>query len=133
ALRGMGDVLIAWESEAFLILGEFGADGFEIVVPSESILAEPPVSIVDKNVDRKGTRALAEAYLRYLYTEEGQALAVKHHYRPRSAQAAAKASKSFAPVKLFALSEVAGDWKRAQKQHFDDGGTFDQLYVPQAK
>ncbi|HEX8538246.1 MAG TPA: substrate-binding domain-containing protein, partial [Cystobacter sp.] len=112
---------------------EVGSGRFEIITPSDSILAEPPVAIVDKNVDRKGTRALAEAYLRFLYTEEGQELAAKHHYRPRSAQAAQKAGKSLAPVKLFTLEEVAGSWKQAQKQHFEDGGSFDQLYAPQDK
>jgi sulfate/thiosulfate-binding protein len=133
AERGLGDVLLAWENEAYLLTQEVGPERFEIITPTDSILAEPPVAIVDKNVDRKGTRALAEAYLRYLYTEEGQELAAKHHYRPRSAQAAAKSAKSFAPVKLFKLEDVAGGWKQAQKQHFDDGGTFDQLYVPQAQ
>ncbi|ATB43677.1 sulfate transporter subunit [Cystobacter fuscus] len=133
AERGLGDVLIAWENEAYLLTQEVGPERFEIITPTDSILAEPPVAIVDKNVDRKGTRALAEAYLRFLYTEEGQEIAAKHHYRPRSAQAAQKAGKSLAPVKLFTLEEVAGGWKQAQKQHFEDGGTFDQLYVPQAQ
>ncbi len=91
------------------------------------------MALVDKNVDRKGTRALAEAYLKFLYTEEAQELAAKHHYRPRSAQAAQKAARGFAEVKLFTLEEVAGGWKQAQKKHFEDGGTFDQLYEPQAK
>ena len=133
AERGLGDVLLAWENEAHLLTEEVGRDKFEIIVPSESILAEPPVALVDRNVDRKGTRAVAEAYLRYLYSEEGQELAAKHHYRPRSAAVAAKSAKRFAPVRLFTIDEVFGGWKQAQKQHFEDGGSFDELYVPQAK
>ncbi len=133
AERGLGDVLLAWENEAFLLTQEVGRDQFEIVVPSVSILAEPPVAVVDRNVDRKGTRAVAEAYLRYLSSEEGQEFAAKHHYRPRSAAVAAKHAGRFAPVKLFTIDEVFGGWKQAQKQHFEDGGSFDALYVPQAK
>jgi sulfate/thiosulfate-binding protein len=133
AERGIGDVLIAWENEAFLLTQEVGKDQFEIIVPSESILAEPPVSIVDKNVDRKGTRAAAEAYLQFLYTEEGQEVAAKHYFRPRSQTVAAKYASRFPTVKLFTIAEVFGGWKQAQRAHFDDKGSFDQLYVPQAK
>jgi len=133
AERGLGDVLIAWENEAFLLTEEVGKDKFEIIVPSVSILAEPPVALVDRNVDRKGTRAAAEAYLQYLYSEEGQELAAKHHFRPRSRTVAAKYTRRFPAVSLFTIDEVAGGWKQAQKKHFDDGGAFDQLYIPQAK
>ena len=133
AERGLGDVLIAWENEAFLLTEEVGKDKFEIIVPSVSILAEPPVALVDRNVDRKGTRAAAEAYLQYLYSEEGQELAAKHHFRPRSRTVAAKYTRRFPAVSLFTIDEVMGGWKQAQKKHFDDGGAFDQLYVPQAK
>ncbi|HEY0093444.1 MAG TPA: sulfate ABC transporter substrate-binding protein, partial [Archangium sp.] len=133
AERGLGDVLIAWENEAFLLTEEVGKDKFEIIVPSVSILAEPPVALVDRNVDRKGTRAAAEAYLQYIYSEEGQEIAAKHHFRPRSQTVAAKYTHRFPTVSLFTIDEVAGGWKQAQKKHFDDGGAFDQLYVPQAK
>jgi sulfate transport system substrate-binding protein len=98
-----------------------------------SILAEPPVALVDRNVDRKGTRAAAEAYLQFLYSEEGQELAAKHHFRPRSQTVAARHASRFPTVSLFTIDEVSGGWKQAQKKHFDDGGAFDQLYVPQAK
>ncbi|PTL81372.1 sulfate ABC transporter substrate-binding protein [Vitiosangium sp. GDMCC 1.1324] len=133
AERGIGDVLIAWENEAFLLTDEVGKDKFEIVVPSVSILAEPPVAIVDRNVERKGTRAAAEAYLQYLYSEEGQEIAAKHHFRPRSQAVAAKYASHFPAVSLFTIDEVFGGWKKAQKTHFDDGGAFDQLYVPKAQ
>lgn len=133
AERGLGDVLIAWENEAFLLKDEVGPERFDIIVPSTSILAEPPVALVDQNVDRKGTRPVAEAYLQYLYTEEAQEIAARHHYRPRSAQAQAKVAGHFAPVKLFTLQDVVGGWKQAQQRHFDDGGSFDQLYAPQAR
>ena len=131
AERGLGDVLIAWENEAYLLTAEVGPERFEIIVPATSILAEPPVALVDKNVERKGTRALAEAYLRFLYTDEAQELAAKHHYRPRSATVAQRHAGQFVPVKLFTLADVAGDWKQAQQRHFEDGGSFDQLYSPQ--
>src|SRR5205814_3359069 len=115
--RGIGDVLLAWENEAYLAVEE--AKGrVEIVVPSISILAEPPVAVVDKVVDRKGTRAIAEAYLRYLYTPEGQEIAARHHYRPRDEGVAAKFASSFAKVKLFTVDEVFGSWQDAQKTHF---------------
>ena len=127
--RGIGDVLLAWENEAYLALEE--AKGkVEIVTPSVSILAEPPVAVVDKNVDKKGTRAAAEAYLQYLYSPEGQEIAAKHHYRPRDAKIAAKYQGQFANVKLFTIDEAFGGWQAAQKTHFADGGTFDQIYKP---
>jgi sulfate/thiosulfate-binding protein len=128
--RAIGDVLIAWENEAFLALGELGKDKFEIVVPSVSILAEPPVSIVDKVVDKHGTRGVAQAYVEYLYSPEGQEIAAKHYYRPRLASVAAKHGKQFPKVKLFTIDKVFGGWQRAQKTHFADRGSFDQIYQP---
>ena len=128
--RAIGDVLIAWENEAFLALGELGKDKFEAVVPSVSILAEPPVSIVDKVVDKHGARSVAQAYLEYLYSPEGQEIAAKHYYRPRLASVAAKHGKQFPKVKLFTIDEVFGGWQRAQKTHFADRGAFDQIYQP---
>jgi sulfate/thiosulfate-binding protein len=128
--RAIGDVLIAWENEAFLALGELGKDKLEIVVPSVSILAEPPVSIVDKVVDKRGTRGVAQAYLEYLYSPGGQEIAAKHYYRPRLASVAAKHGKQFPKVKLFTIDEVFGGWQRAQKTHFADRGAFDQIYQP---
>ena len=127
--RGIGDVLLAWENEAYLAVGE-GKGQVEIVVPSLSILAEPPVAVVDKVVDKKGTRAAAEAYLQFLYSPEGQELAARHHYRPRDAKIAAKYAGTFAQVKLFTIDEAFGGWQNAQKAHFADGGTFDQIYRP---
>ena len=127
--RGIGDVLLAWENEAYLAVGE-GKGQVEIVVPSLSILAEPPVAVVDKVVDKKGTRAVAEAYLQFLYSPEGQEIAARHHYRPRDAKIAAKYAGTFAPVKLFTIDEAFGGWQNAQKAHFADGGTFDQIYRP---
>ena len=126
--RNIGDVLIAWENEAFLALKEFGADKFEIALPAVSILAEPPVTVVDKVVDKRGTRAVAQAYLEYLYTPEGQEIAVKNFYRPRSVEIAKKHKKNFAQVKLFTVDEVFGGWGKIQKAHFDDAGVFDQIY-----
>ncbi len=125
--RGIGDVLIAWENEAYLAVKELGPDKFQIVTPSLSILAEPPVSVVDKTVDKKGTRKVAQAYLEYLYSPEGQEIAAKNYYRPRDAKVAAKYAKQFAPVKLVTIDEVFGGWRNAQKTHFDDGGVFDQI------
>jgi sulfate transport system substrate-binding protein len=127
--RGIGDVLLTWENEAYLALAET-QDQIEIVVPSISILAEPPVAVVDQVVDRKGTRAVAEAYLRFLYTPEGQEIVAKNHYRPRDEAVAAKYSSTFAAVTLFTIDEAFGGWQRAQKAHFADGGTFDQIYKP---
>lgn len=129
--REIGDVLIAWENEAFLSLKELGPDKVEIVVPSISVLAEPPVAIVDKNVDKKGTRAVAEAYLKYLYTPEGQEIAAKHYYRPRLDSVAKKYASSFPKLKLVTVDETFGGWQKAQKRFFADGGVFDQIYQPQ--
>ena len=125
--RGIGDVLIAWENEAYLALKELGPDKFDLITPSVSILAEPPVSIVDKVVDKRGTRKLATAYLEYLYSPEGQTLAGENYYRPRDAKIAAKYAKQFAPVKLFTIDDAFGGWTAAQKTHFADGGVFDQI------
>ncbi len=126
--RGVGDVFISWENEAFLAIKEYGPGKFEIVVPSLSILAEPPVAIVDKVVDKKGTRDLAEAYLQYLYSEEGQEIAAKNFYRPTNAKIAAKYANRFPAITLFRIDEAFGGWKNAHKIHFADGGTFDQIY-----
>jgi len=126
--RGIGDVLLAWENEALLALKELGPDRFDIVAPSLSILAEPPVTVVDKVVDKKGTRAVAQAYLAYLYSPEGQAIAGEHHYRPTDPAAAARFARQFPKVNLFTIDEVFGGWTKAQKTHFADGGTFDKVY-----
>ena len=128
--HGIGDVLISWENEAFLALKEPGGDQFAIVVPSLSILAEPTVAWVDKVVARKGTAAAAKAYLEYLYSDEGQDIAGKNFYRPRSAVAAGKYAAQFPQVKLITIDEVFGGWTKAQKTHFADGGIFDQIYLP---
>ena len=126
--RGVGDVLLAWENEAFLALREFGKDKFEIVSPSVSILAEPPLSVVDAVADRKGTRAVAEAYLRYWYSKEGQEIAARNSYRPRDPEIAKEFENSFANVELFTVDDIFGGWAKAQKQHFGEGGIFDQIY-----
>ncbi len=126
--REIGDVFISWENEAYLAVNELGKDKLEIVVPSVSILAEPPVALIDKVVDKKGTREVAEEYLAYLYSPEGQAIAAKHYYRPRLAAAAAAGPK-LTNVPLFTIDEVFGGWQKAQKIHFADGGVFDQIYA----
>lgn len=128
--RGIGDVLLAWENEAFLSLKEFGNDKFEIVVPSLSILAEPPVSVVDKVVDKRGSREVAEAYLEYLYSEEGQEIAAQNFYRPRLESVAKKYESQFPKINLITIDEQFGGWQQAQKTHFADGGIFDQIYKP---
>ena len=128
--REIGDVLLAWENEAFLSIKELGPEKAEIVVPSQSILAEPPVSIVDKVVDKKGTRKVAQAYLEYLYTPEGQEIAVRNYYRPRLDSVARKYASTFPKLKLVTIDEVFGGWQAAQKKHFADGGVFDQIYQP---
>jgi sulfate transport system substrate-binding protein len=128
--RGIGDVLLAWENEAFLAVNELGADKLDIVAPSLSILAEPSVAVVDTVVDRKRTRAAAQAYLEFLYTPEGQALAAKHYYRPRLAAALAQAPVAFPKLELFTIDEAFGGWAKAQDEHFRDGGVFDQIYAP---
>jgi sulfate transport system substrate-binding protein len=127
AERGIGDVLLAWENEAFLAVKELGPEKFEIVVPSLSILAEPPVAVVDKVVDKRGTRKVAEAYLRFLYTPEGQEIAAQNWYRPRDPAVAAKHAKTFPQVRLITIDEQFGGWAKAQKTHFADGGVFDQI------
>ncbi|MFY3746321.1 sulfate ABC transporter substrate-binding protein [Anaeromyxobacter sp. Red801] len=128
--RGIGDVLLAWENEAFLAVEQLGKGQFEIVVPRTSILAEPPIALVDRYVDRHGTRAVADAYLRFLYTPEGQEIAASNFYRPRDPDVAARHAARFPKVKLVTVDEVFGGWQRAQATHFADGGTFDQIYVP---
>ena len=127
--RGVGDVLLAWENEAFLALKEFGPDKFEIVAPSLSILAEPSVAVVDKVVDRKGTRAVAEEYLKYLYSDAGQDIAGRNFYRPTSEKAQAKYGKQFPKIALFTIDQAFGGWAKADKAHFADGGSFDQIYT----
>jgi len=131
--RGIGDVLLAWENEAYLAVKELGPDKVELVVPSISILAEPPVALVDQVVDRRGTRKVAQAYLGFLYTPEGQEIAARHYYRPTLESVARKYDRQFAQVALFRLQDYFGDWQRAQKAHFADGGTFDQIYRPGAQ
>ncbi|WP_316231582.1 sulfate ABC transporter substrate-binding protein [Bradyrhizobium sp. SZCCHNR1051] len=126
--RGVGDVLLAWENEAYLALREFGKDKFEIVAPQLSILAEPPVAVVDSVADRKGTRSVAESYLKYWYTKEGQEIAARNSYRPRDPEVAKKYEAAFAKVELFTIDEVFGGWTKAQKEHFAEGGIFDQIY-----
>jgi sulfate/thiosulfate transport system substrate-binding protein len=128
--RGVGDVLLAWENEAFLSLKEFGNDKFEIVAPSLSILAEPPVAIIDRNVDRKGTRKVAEAYLQFLYSEEGQDIAGRNFYRPTDPKVAAKFEKQFPKLTLVTIDGAFGGWPNATKTHFADGAIFDQIYIP---
>ncbi|HTH95312.1 MAG TPA: sulfate ABC transporter substrate-binding protein, partial [Rhodocyclaceae bacterium] len=135
--RGQGDVLLAWENEAYLAINELGPDKFDIVTPSISILAEPPVAVVDKVVDKKGTRQIAEAYLNFLFSKEGQEVAFKHYQRPALADKdkslAAREKALFAPIKLFTIDDVFGGWQQAQKTHFADGGVFDQIYQPTGK
>ncbi len=131
AQRGIGDVLLAWENEAHLALKEFGADNFEIITPSLSILAEPPVAVVDKNAKRHGTTEVATAYLNYLYSDEGQEIAAKNFYRPRNEAIAAKYAANFTQLKLVTVDQEFGGWTKAQQTHFADGGVFDQIYQPQ--
>jgi len=128
--RGIGDVLINWENEILLGAKELGADKFEVVVPSVSILTEPTVSVVDKVASKHGTRAVAQAYLEYLYTPQGQEIIAKHYYRPTLASVAAKYGNQFPKVPLFTLADIVGDWRKTQKTHFADGGVFDQIYQP---
>ena len=127
--KGIGDVLIAWENEAILSLNELGEDEFEIIAPSISILAEPPVAIVDEIVDKKGTREVAQGYLEFLYTEKGQELAAQNYYRPRDEKIAEKYADQFPEVELFTIDEVFGGWTKAQETHFADGGVFDSIYA----
>jgi sulfate/thiosulfate transport system substrate-binding protein len=125
--RGIGDVLVAWENEAILALKEIGKGGFELVAPTLSILAEPPVAVVDKVAKRHGTEAVAAAYLEYLYTPEGQEIVAKNHYRPRLESAAEKYAADFPKLNLFTIDEVFGGWQKAQRIHFGDGGIFDRI------
>jgi sulfate transport system substrate-binding protein len=128
--RGVGDVLLAWESEAMLAMKELGRGKFEIVAPSLSILAEPPVAVVYKVVDKKGTRKAAAAYLNYLYSDEGQEIAAKHYYRPRSERVAKKYAKQFPNIALITIDQAFGGWKKATAAHFSEGASFDQIYRP---
>jgi sulfate transport system substrate-binding protein len=128
--RGIGDVLVTWENEAILSVKELGKGKFEIVAPSVSILTEPPVTLVDKVADKHGTRAVAEAYLKELYTPEGQEIAAKHYYRPRNADVLAKYKDQFPAITLFTVDELFGGWAKAQPTHFNDGGLFDKIYKP---
>ena len=128
--RKIGDVLISWENEAYLTVNDLGKNQLDIVVPSVSILAEPPVTVVDKVVDRHGTRLAAAEYLKYLYSEEGQTLVAKNHFRPRLESVASTFASSFPKVNLFTIDEMIGGWQKAQKIHFADGGVFDQIYQP---
>jgi sulfate transport system substrate-binding protein len=128
--RGIGDVLLSWENEAFLVVEQLGKGRFEIVVPGSSILAEPPVAVVDRNVDRHGTRAAAQAYLEFLYGAEGQELAARFFYRPRDPKVAARHAARFPKLDLFTVDAVFGGWQKAQATHFADGGVFDQIYTP---
>jgi sulfate transport system substrate-binding protein len=130
AQRGIGHVLLAWENEAYYLVEEMGKNKFEIITPSMSILAEPSVVVVDKNVDKHGTRAAAEAYLNFLYSPEGQEMAAKHHYRPRDQAVAKRFENAFAKVTLITIDAHFGGWQKAQKEHFADGGSFDQIYQP---
>lgn len=127
--RNVGDVLIAWENEAFLSINEFGKDKFDIVVPSVSILAEPPVAIVDKVVDKKGSRTAAQAYLDFLYSKEGQEISAKNFYRARDPEIAKKYEAQFPKVNLFTIDDVFGGWRKAQATHFKEGGIFDAIYT----
>lgn len=128
--RGIGDVLVTWENEALLAIKELGPEKVEIVSPSISILAEPPVAVVDKVVDRRGTRKVAEAYLQFLYTDEGQEIAAQNYYRPINEKIGKKYAAQYPKLKLFTIEEIAGGWNKAQKTHFSDGGVFDQIYLP---
>jgi sulfate/thiosulfate transport system substrate-binding protein len=128
--RGIGDVFISWENEAFLAVKEFGANKFQMIVPSLSILAEPTVTVVDRVVKKRGTEAVAQAYLQYLYSEEGQDIAGRHFYRPRSEKAVSKYVSVFPKIELFTIDEAFGGWTKAKKVHFAEGGTFDQIFKP---
>ena len=127
--RGIGDVFLSWENEAFLAVKELGPDKFDIIVPSLSVLAQPPVAIVDKNVDKKGTRQVAQAYLEYLYSEAGQEIVARNYYRPTLDKVAKKYAKQFPAVTLFTVDEAFGGWSKAKEVHFKDGGVFDQIFT----
>jgi sulfate transport system substrate-binding protein len=128
--RGIGDVQLTWENEAYLALKEYGADKFEIIYPKLSILAEPPVALLDKNVDRHGTRKVADAYLHFLYTKEAQEIEAKNFYRPRDPAVLKAYAKQFPAIPMVTVDEVFGGWQKAQQVHFADGGVFDQIYKP---
>ncbi|HVR60262.1 MAG TPA: sulfate ABC transporter substrate-binding protein [Polyangia bacterium] len=128
--RGIGDVLLAWENEAYLLVGELGKDKYEVVTPPVSVLAEPPVAVVDKNVDKHGTRAAAEAYLKFLFEDAAQEIGARHHYRPTSEAILRKHAGEFAKIKMFSVEQVFGGWQAAHKAHFADGAIFDQIYQP---
>jgi sulfate/thiosulfate-binding protein len=130
AQRGIGDVLLSWENEAFLAQKELGADKVEVVTPSISILAEPPVSLVDNVAAKHGTTEVAKAYLQFLFSDDGQEIGARNYYRPRSAKVAAKYADRFPKLQLFTIDELFGGWQKAQKRHFEDGGVFDQIYTP---
>ncbi len=130
AQRGIGDVLLSWENEAYLALNELGRDKVEVVVPAISILAEPPVAVVDKYANKHGTAEVAKAYVEFLYSEEGQEIGAKNFYRPRLEKVAAKYADRFPKLQLFTVDELFGGWQKAQKKHFDDGGVFDKIYTP---
>jgi sulfate transport system substrate-binding protein len=130
AQRGIGDVLLSWENEAYLALNELGKDKVEVITPSISILAEPPVSVVDQIAAKHGTTEVAKAYLQFLYTPEGQEIGARNYYRPRLAAVAAKYAARFPKVNLFTIDDTFGGWQKAQKRHFDDGGVFDKIYTP---
>jgi sulfate/thiosulfate-binding protein len=128
--RGIGDVLLSWENEAFLAVNELGKDKVQVITPTISILAEPPVAVVDKVAAKHGTAEVAKAYLEFLYTPEGQEIGAQHYYRPRLAQVAQKYADRFPKIQLFTIDELFGGWQKAQKKHFNDGGVFDQIYTP---
>jgi sulfate transport system substrate-binding protein len=130
--RGIGDVLLAWENEALLAIAELGPSAFDIVAPSVSILAEPPVALVDAVVDRRGTRGVAEAYLEFLYTPEGQDIVARKYYRPRNPDVAAKYADRFPPIRLFTIDDAFGGWREAQTRHFNDGGIYDRIFSAEA-
>jgi sulfate transport system substrate-binding protein len=132
AQRGIGDVLLSWENEAYLALNELGKDKVEVVTPPVSILAEPPVTLVDKIAAKHGTTPVATAYLQFLYSEQGQEIAARHFYRPRMEKIASKYAHQFPKLELFTVDELFGGWQKAQKRHFDDGGVFDRIYTPGA-
>jgi len=128
--QGNGDVLLDWENQAELTVNEFGKGKYEIVVPSVSILAEPPVALIDTNVDKRGTRKTAEAYLEFLYSKEGQEIVARHYYRPRDEEILKKYADNFVEVEMFTVDDVFGGWQKAQQEHFDEGGVFEQIYIP---
>jgi sulfate transport system substrate-binding protein len=130
--RGIGDVLVSWENEAYLVVNEVGKGEFEIITPNISILAEPPVALVDKNAEKLGTTEVAKAYLEYLYSETAQEIAAKHYYRPRLEKVAAAHADNFPKLQLFTIEQLFGNWTQAQQKHFADGGVFDQIYLPKA-